>query len=52
MLEHVLVDIVSELKYHKQQVSIISAEKDTSGAIIQMGLAQCKNSILSDELKI
>jgi hypothetical protein len=34
VLEHVLVDIVSELKYHKQQVSIISAEKDTSGAII------------------
>lgn len=34
VLEHVLLDIVSEFKYHKQQISIISAEKDTSGAIV------------------
>ena len=51
IFEKVLVDIVSELKYHRQQLSIISAEKDTSGAVIQMGIAQAKNSVLSDELK-
>lgn len=49
--EKVLVDINSELKYHRQQLSIISAEKDTSGAVVQMGIAQAKNSVLSDELK-
>ena len=52
LLEQVLVDIVTELKYHKQQVDIISAEKDTSGAMVQMNIAQAKNSILSEELKI
>lgn len=51
ILENVLIDVVSELKYHRQQVAIISAEKDTSGAVIQMGIAQAKNSVLSDELK-
>lgn len=39
LLEKVLVDVVSELKYHRQQLTIISAEKDTSGAVIQMGIA-------------
>lgn len=34
IIENVLVDVVSELKYHRQQVAIISAEKDTSGAVI------------------
>lgn len=51
VLENILVDVVSELKYHRQQLSIISAEKDTSGAVIQMGIAQAKNAVLSEELK-
>jgi hypothetical protein len=51
LLENVLLDIVSELKYHRQQVNIISAEKDTVGAVIQMGIAQAKNSALSEELR-
>lgn len=46
-----MVDIVSELKYHNQQLSILSAEKDTTGAVIQMNIAQAKNSVLSEELK-
>lgn len=33
MLEKVLIDVVSELKYHRRQIEIISAEKDTSGAV-------------------
>ena len=33
-LESVLIDIVSELKYHRRQVDIIKAEKDTSGAVL------------------
>lgn len=51
ILENVMVDIVSELKYHNQQLSILSAEKDTTGAVIQMNIAQAKNSVLSEELK-
>jgi hypothetical protein len=51
LLENVLVEVVSELKYHRQQLQIISAEKDTAGAVIQMGIAQAKNAILSEELK-
>lgn len=51
ILENVIVDIVSELKYHNQQLSILSAEKDTAAAVIQMNIAQAKNSVLSEELK-
>lgn len=35
-LEMVLNDMVTELRYHQQQVAIISAEKDTSGALLEM----------------
>ena len=38
-LENALTDMVSELKYHRQQVQIISAEKDTSAAVAQMNIA-------------
>jgi len=51
-LEGVLTDIVSELKYHKQQVAIIRAEKDTSGAVLQMNIAQAKNAVLNEEYKV
>lgn len=37
-LELCLNDMVTELKYHSQQVQIISAEKDTSGALLQMNV--------------
>ena len=33
-LEQVLIDIVSEIKYHRRQVEIIKAEKDTAGAVL------------------
>lgn len=33
-LESVLNDMITELKYHSQQVQIVSAEKETSGAIL------------------
>ena len=33
-LEHVLNDMVTEIKYHRQQVAITSAEKDTVGAVV------------------
>lgn len=33
-LENVLIDIVSELKYHRRQIEIIAAEKETSGAVM------------------
>ena len=51
-LEKVIIDIVSELKYHRRQIEIISAEKDTSGAVVQMNIVQAKNSVLNDEHKL
>jgi hypothetical protein len=37
-LELVLNDMVTELKYHSQQVHITHAEKETSGAVLQMNI--------------
>lgn len=50
-LESVLVDIVSEVKYHRRQVEIIKAEKDTSNAVLGMNIVQAKNSVLNQEFK-
>ena len=50
-LEMVLNDMVTELKYHQQQVAIISAEKDTSGALLEMHIVQARNNVLNEEYK-
>ena len=47
-----LIDIVSELKYHRRQIEIISAEKETSGAVMQMNIVKAKNSVLNEEYKL
>ena len=46
------MDIVSELKYHRHQVGIVSAEKDTSGAVAEMNILQAKNSVLNAEYQL
>ena len=51
-LESVLNDIVSELKYHRRQVEIIGAEKETSGAVLQMNIVKAKNQVLNEEYKL
>ena len=51
-LENVLIDIVSELKYHRRQVDIIKAEKDTSGAVLQMNIVKNKNASLNEEFRL
>ena len=51
-LEQVLIDIVSEIKYHRRQVEIVKAEKDTSGAVIQMNIVKNKNASLNEEYKL
>lgn len=50
-LESVLNNMMTELKYHSQQVAIISAEKETSGALLQMNIVQARNSVLNEEYK-
>ena len=50
-LEAVLVDIVSEVKYHRRQIEIIKAEKDTTGAVLGMNIVQAKNTVLNSEFK-
>ena len=50
-LETLLNDMVTELKYHSQQVAIISAEKDTSGALLEMNIVQARNAVLNEEFK-
>ena len=47
-----LIDVVSEIKYHRRQLEIIKAEKDTAGAVQQMNIVNAKNSVLSDEYKL
>jgi hypothetical protein len=51
-LESAIVEMVSELKYHRHQVGIISAEKDTSGAVAEMNIVQAKNCVLNSEYKL
>ena len=51
-LEAVLIDVVSEIKYHRRQIDIIKAEKDTAGAVVQMNIVNTKNTILNEEYKM
>ncbi len=50
-LENVINDMITELKYHRQQVGITSAEKDTAGAVLQMNIVQTKNNVLNEQYK-
>ena len=47
-----LIDVVSEIKYHRRQIDIIKAEKDTAGAVVQMNIVNTKNTILNEEYKM
>ena len=51
-LEQVLIDVDSEIKYHRRQVEIIKAEKDTAGAVLQMNIVKNKNASLNEEYKL
>lgn len=51
-LEDAIVEMVSELKYHRQQVGIINAEKDTSAAVAELNILQAKNAVLNSEYKL
>lgn len=51
-LEQVLIDINSEIKYHRRQVEIVKAEKDTTGAVLQMNIVKSKNASLNEEYKL
>lgn len=51
-LERVLTDMVSELKYHRQQVCITGAEKDTVGAVVQLNIVKEKNAVLNESAKV
>lgn len=51
-LEQVLIDVVNEIKYHRRQIEIISAEKDTTGAILQMNIVKNRNASLNEEYKL
>lgn len=51
-LEQVLIDVVSEIKYHTRQVEIIKAEKDTVGSVLQMNIVKSKNTSLNEEYRL
>ena len=40
------------MKYHRHQVGIINAEKDTSGAVAEMNIVQAKNAVLNSEFRL
>ena len=46
------MEMVSELKYHRHQVGIISAEKDTSAAVAELNILQAKNAVMNCEYKL
>ena len=43
---------MSEIKYHRRQVEIVKAEKDTTGAVLQMNIVKNKNNSLNEEYKL
>ncbi len=51
-LEGKLNDILTEIKYHRQQVTIVRSEKDTLEQVLQMKIADTKKSIQNDEARV
>ena len=50
-LESIINTMLTELSYHDRQVQILSAEKETSGAVLHMNVCQMNNAVLNDEYK-
>lgn len=45
-------DILTEIKYHRQQVTIIRGEKDTLDTVLNMKIADTKKSVQNDEARV
>lgn len=47
-----MIDLTTEIKYHRQQVAILKTEKDTAGAVADMNILQAKHGVLNQQYKI
>ena len=47
-----LTDILTEIKYHRSQVTIIRGEKETLDTVLNMKIADTKKSIQNDENRV
>lgn len=43
---------MTEIKYHRQQVTIIRGEKDTLDTVLNMKIADTKKSVQNDEARV
>ena len=43
---------MTEIKYHRQQVTIIRGEKDTLDTVLTMKIADTKKSVQNDEARV
>jgi hypothetical protein len=43
---------LTEIKYHRQQVTIIRGEKDTLDTVLNMKIADTKKSVQNDEARV
>lgn len=43
---------MTEIKYHRQQVTIVRGEKDTLETLLTMRITDTKKSLLNDEVRI
>jgi hypothetical protein len=43
---------LTEIKYHKQQVTIVRGEKDTLETVLTMKITDTKKSLVNDEIRV
>ena len=43
---------MTEIKYHRQQVTIVRGEKDTLETLLTMRITDTKKSLLNDEVRV
>jgi hypothetical protein len=47
-----LTDILTEIKYHRQQVTLVRSEKDTMESVLGMKIADTKKSVMNDAARV
>lgn len=52
VIQNKLSDILTEIKYHRQQVTLVRSEKDTMESVLGMKIADTKKSVLNDAARV
>ncbi len=48
-MENTLSDLLTEMKYHKQQVNMIKSEKETLDSVLSMKIEDAKKTVQNEE---